>query len=226
MNKKLMFAIPIMAMVLAVGTGAGIVYAKSAEPGASYKPISNYASTATTPSNTQATVAYCGGFGGMMGQGAGQGLVTSQLANLLGTTVVDLRAQLDAGKPLSEIAATKGVSQDQLIQTMTAPFNDQMSLMLKYNYLTQDRINSMTQQMSQRLQTLITSPLNSADENGWGFMQDMMDDYGSGMMNNYGGGMMGGWGNPQVQPGTTQTPQSPGSTSTPRTGFGGMMGRW
>jgi hypothetical protein len=226
MNKKLMFAIPIMAAVLTIGTGAGVIYAKSVEPSASYKPISNYASTASTASNTQATVAYCGGFGGMMGLGAGQGLVTSQVANLLGTTVADLKAQLDSGKTLSDIATAKGVSQDQLIQTIMAPFTDRMSLMLKYDYLTQDQINSMTQQMSERLQTLITSPLNSAHENVWGFMQDMMDDYSGDMMNNYGGGMMGGWGNPQVQSGATQTPQSPGSTSTPRTGFGGMMGRW
>jgi hypothetical protein len=206
MNKKLMFAIPIMAVVLTIGTGAGVVYAKSVEPSASFNPISNYASTAPTDSNTRTTVAYCGGFGGMMGLGDGQGLVTSQVANLLGTTVADLRAQLDSGKTLSDIATAKGVSQDQLIQTIMAPFTDHMSFMLKYDYLTQDQINSMTQQMSERLQTLITSPLNSADENGWGFMQDMMDDYGGGMMNNYGGGMMGGWGNPQVQPGATQTP--------------------
>jgi hypothetical protein len=166
--------------------------------------------------------------------------VTSQVADLLGTTVPDLSSQMDSGKTLADIAAAKGISQDQLIQTIMAPFIDRMNRMSGFGYMTQDQIDSMTKQMRDRLQTLITSPLNSADENGWGFMQDMMDDYGRGMMGGWGNsqsqfgtptapgagyngmmggngrGMMGGWSNSQAQP---------GATTAPRTGYGGMMGR-
>jgi hypothetical protein len=216
MNKKLMFAIPIMAAVLTIGTGAGVIYAKSAEPG-NLSPVSKYTAAAeSNPSDSQTAFAYCGGFGGMMGQGAG--LVTNQMANLLGTTVTDLRTQLNSGKTLADIATAKGVSQDQVVQTIMAPFKDQMSLILKNDYITQDRIDSMTQQMQARVQTMITTKLNSTDENGWGFMQNMMEGFK--------GNMMGGWGNYQVQPGATTTPQGPGATPVPSTRFGGMMGRW
>jgi hypothetical protein len=225
MNKKLMIAIPVLAGVLALGTGAGVAFARSAEQNSSYRLASEYATVAApNPSDSPARVGYCGS-GGMMGLGAGGGLVTPQVAKLLGTTVADLQTHLNSGKTLADLAAAKGVTSDKLIQTVMAPFNDQMALMLKYSYLTQDQIDNMTQQMKDRLQTLITSQLNGDDETGWGFMGNMMNGYRSAnpqvpastFAPQIGfGGMMGGYYN--------NTQQTPNSGVAPRSG--GMMGRW
>jgi hypothetical protein len=87
---------------------------------------------------------------------------------------------------------------------MMAPFNDQMGLMLKYNYLTQDQVNNMTAQMQQRLQTMVTSKTNTGNGYGWGYM-----------MQGYRDGMMEGF-----------APQTQTAPTAPRSGFGGMMGRW
>jgi hypothetical protein len=215
MNKKLMIAIPVAAGVLALATGVGIASAKGADQAASYRDVGNYvAAPDATGSNNSTPAVYCGGFSGMMGWGTGQGLVSQQVATLLGTTVADLQSQLKSGKTLMDIAGAKGVSQDQLIKTMMAPFNDQMALMLKYGYLTQDQVNNMTAQMQQRLPTMVTSQINTGNGFGWGYMMQ-------GNGNGYGpGSMMQGY---KTQPGSTVVPQAP---VAPRSGFGGMMGRW
>ena len=142
-------------------------------------------------------------------------LLTPQVATLLGTTVSDLEAQLNSGKTLAELAAAKGVSQDQLKQTMLAPANDMLALMLKYGYLTQEQVDSMTQRMQDVVQTMMTAQIKDLDND----MRDIMQD----MMGSNGYGMMGGWGNQSQQPGSSTTPQQTPSTA-PRGGFGGMMG--
>jgi hypothetical protein len=218
MNKKLMIAIPVAAGVLALATGVGIASAKGADQAASYRNVSDYvAAPATIDSNNTNPSVYCGEVGGMMNWGAGQGLLSQQVATLLGTTVADLQSQLNSGKTLMDIAGAKGVSQDQLTKTMMAPFNDQMALMLKYGYLTQDQVNTMTAQMQQRLQTMVTSQINTGNGFGWGYMmQGNGNGYGPGsMMQGYRGGMMGGY-----------APQTQNAPTNPRGGFGGMMGRW
>lgn len=212
MNKKLMIAIPVAAGVLAIATGVGIASAKGVDQ-TSNRNIANYAAAPdTTNSNNSTPTVYCGNFGGMMGFGAGQGLVSQQVATLLGTTVADLQSQLNSGKTMMDIAGAKGVSQDQLVKTMMAPFNDQMGLMLKYGYLTQDQVNNMTAQMQQRLQTMITSKISTGNGYGPGSM-----------MQGYSGGMMGGY-----APQTQTTPAVPGSGLGGMMGGnrGGMMGRW
>ena len=132
---------------------------------------------------------------------------------MLGTTVTDLEAQLNSGKTLVEIAAAKGISQDQLVQSLMAPVKDEMALMLKYGFMTQTQVDTITQQMPAMLQLAVNSKLNSSD--AWNLMQSMMQKYG--------GSMMGGWSNSQ----STVTPnsQQPGTTNSPRSGFRGMMGR-
>ena len=211
MKRKYLIAVPLITAALAVSTGVGMVFAKSTDQPAGAQ--ANYAAAPANPGNSS-QVGYCGGYGGMMGWN--RGIVSTQVAALLGTTVADLQTQLASGKTLAELAAAKGVSQDQLVQTMLAPMNDQMALMLKYGYLTQDQIDSMTQQMKTRLQTVITSQVNSdTDGDMWDFMRDMMG--GNGV------GMIGRWANPpQQEPGTPNTPQQP--QTAPRNGFGGMMG--
>jgi hypothetical protein len=203
MDRKWKIAIPVVAGILAIGTGLGVVAAKSTDHSAAvYQPAGNYqtASTSTAPDNTTG-LWYCDAVGGMMGYGAGFP-VTPQVATLLGTTTADLTAQLNSGKTLAEIASAQGITQDELIQAMMARYEAHLSLMVQYGYLTQDQANSMTEQVQERLQTMVTSQLNY-DGSGWNY-------YIGGMMGRYYGG--------------DDSQQQPGSESVPQPGYGGMMG--
>jgi hypothetical protein len=218
MKRKLLIAIPIAAAVLAISTGVGIAFANNGSP--------------STPDDSNSP-GYCAQYNnGMMGQM--KGVVTQFVANMLGTTVTDLEAQLKSGKTLVEIAGAKGISQDRLIESLMAPVKDEMALMLKYGFMTQTQVDTITQQMPAMLTLAVNSKLNNPET--WDLMQSMMQQYGGGMMGGWGnsaqqsgtpgsgfGGMMGGWGNSQ----STVTPnsQQPGTTNSPRSGFGGMMGR-
>jgi hypothetical protein len=197
-NKKWKIIIPIIAVVLALIAGAGIVAAKSSNTNngiqAGYYAPADNGNTADQTINQW----YCGGSSQMMGY------VTPQVASLLGTTTADLTTQINSGKTLSEIANAKGVSNDQLIQTLMGPYLDHMAVNVKYGYLTQAQADIMAQQAQTRLQTVITGKISSS--NGfWGNMGDMMKGWfggtsssaansaatGSGMMGGSGRGMMG-----------------------------------
>lgn len=207
MKTKLIIGTLGLASVLAVGTGVGIAMAKSASNNsnvqAGYYAPSDGANFAGETVNQW----YCGG-SGLMG-----GYMTPYLATLLGTTTADLQTQFDSGKTLADIASAKGVSQDQLIQTMMGPYSDHLALMVKYGYLTQAQADTMSQQAWTRLQFVITTNVTSNAGPSGGF---------GGMMNGL-GGMMRGWSN--------STPQS-GTNSSPGSGYGmtgggagrGMMG--
>lgn len=201
MNKKWKIAIPIVAGILAIGTGLGVVAAKSTDNGAVYQPAGNYQTLSTSTDSGNATgFWYCNGLGAMMGYGPGFP-VTQQVAALLGTTTADLTAQLDSGETLAEIASANGVSQEQLIQTMMATYENHLSIMVQNGYLTQDQASNLTEQVRERLQTMLTSRLNY-DGSGWNYMGGMMGRY-------YGG---------------DSSQQQPDSSSLPQRGYGGMMG--
>jgi hypothetical protein len=238
MDKKLKIAIPVIAGALAITGGVSAAFAGNAgQAPAPERPAVAYdtASTNGTQDET-ASPYYCGEYGGMMGRGAGLA-VTPQVADLLGTTIADLRAQLEAGRTLAEIAAERGVSLDQLIETVMAPYNDHLDIMVKYGYLTQDEALTLRQQARERLQTAMTSQYGDQGDR-WEYMEEMMDEYGhGGMMDEYGhGGMMGGWGGMMggsggmmgggggMMDGWGGFPQTPDTNTTPRQGFGGMMG--
>jgi len=201
MNRKWKIAIPIVAGLLAIGTGIGVVAAKSADHSAVYQPAANYqtASTSTAPGNTTG-LWYCSRLGGMMGYGPGI-RVTQQVASLLGITNADLQAQLNAGKTLAEIASANGISQEQLIQAVMTRQEAHLRLMVQYGYLTQQQANTMTEQMRERLQTMLTSRLNY-DGSGWDYMGSMMGRYSRG----------------------NGSQEQPGSNPMPQRGYGGMMG--
>ena len=212
MNRKLVISVPIVAGVLALSTGVGVAFAKGADQ--SSAATANYAALPANSSANSNAVGYCGGFGGMMG--LNRMVLTPQVAALLGTTVADLEAQLSSGKTLAELAAAKGVSQDVLKQTMLAPAKDMMALMLKYGYLTQEQIDSMTQRMQTVVQSMMTAQIRDLDNDMWDIMRDMMGS------NGY--GMMGGWNNQSQQSGSSAAGQQPAPSTAPRGGFGGMMG--
>lgn len=211
MNKTMKIAIPVVAGVVAAATGIGIAAARSGNQNTTYTPTS-YDTIGTTPiSDGDAQSQYCGG-AGMMGSGMGMGLqvTTARVATLLGATTADLKAQLETGKTLADIAKARGVSNDTLIQTILAPFQEHLDIMVKYGYMTKDQAAAMADQAKKMAESITTSNLQDLTRGSLGY-NGMM---GSGGMMGGSGGMMDGWGSSLQQQGT----------ATPRTGFGGMMG--
>ena len=223
MQKRWKIGIVVLAGVLALSTGIGIALAKSANSNSSIQ--AGYYADGDGSQFAGETVNqwYCGGRGLMAGY------LTPQLATLLGTTTADLQTQLNSGKTLSDIANAKGVSQEQLIQTMMGPYADHLATMVKYGYLTQAQADAMTQQAKTRLQAVVTSQFNA--NNGFLGMGGMMRGWFSRSPRsgdatpgaNTNGKGIGGCGGPGYGPGTNGSGAAAGAS--PASGRG-MMGRW
>lgn len=151
MNKLVMGLVMVGVVAAALG-GAGFVYAQSAGP--------------TTPQP---------GYGQMMGQGAGRGMMAggghslgggmgrmanpsvgtqtgvlhdemiAAFAQQLGLTVEDLNAQLAQGQTMAQIAAGKGYTAEQFAALMTEVRNQALDQAVKDGQITQDQANWMKQ---------------------------------------------------------------------------------
>ncbi|MBI2829837.1 MAG: hypothetical protein HYX81_01615 [Chloroflexi bacterium] len=130
---------------------------------------------------------------------------STAVTNTLGLTPAEIEAQLAQGKSLVEIAATKSVTEDQLVQAILAQAKANLEQAVQAGYLNQEQA---TQQLTW-LEQFIRQAVNNKDGYNYGgmagggmmsggmmsggmmrggMMQGMM---GGGMMS---GGMMGGWG--------------------------------
>ena len=209
MNKTLKIAIPVVAGVVAAATGIGIAAARSGNQNTAYTPAS-YDTVGTAPASGD-NAQYCGG-AGMMGSGMGLQVTTERVATLLGATTADLKAQLETGKTLADIAKARGVSNDTLVQTILAPFQEHLDIMVKYEYMTNDQAAAMAVQAKNWVSTIITSNLTGLTGGGPDHMGGMIGGS-SGMMNGSGGMMNGSCG-------------MMGGSGGMMGGFGGMMGGW
>ncbi len=183
--------------------------------------------TPTPPTNTN----------GWYGYGPIGGYDLDRVANLLGVTPQDLTTQLQQGNTLVQIAQGKGVTDQQLIDTLTGPYKDELALRVKYGYLTQDQADGLVQQMTDRVKTAINTAGNANGTNGgngsyWGCpgfgglggFGGMMSGFGNGFggmmsgLDNGFRGMMGGFGGNGGGSGNGFRGMMGGS--------GGMMGGW
>ena len=157
MQKKLKIGILATAGVLAISTGIGVAAAKTAAN--SSVQAGFYASNPHDIAYADETVSqwYCGGRSYMTGY------LTPQVASLLGTTTTDLENQLKSGKTLADIAAGRGVTNDQLVETMMGPYAEHLTIMVKYSFLTQTQADELAQEARTRLQNVITSQFDSND---------------------------------------------------------------
>jgi hypothetical protein len=212
--KKWTIGIIIAAGVLALAGGVGIAAARSATAQSAqagfYAPSDN-----GTFSRQDVNQWYCGGRGQMMG------FITPQVAQLLGTTQDDVKAQLAAGKTLADLAAAKNVTQEALIQTLLGPYTDHLALMVKYGYMTQAQADTLKQQATTRLQAVVASKIGT--EPGAGFGGMMRGWFGKGSSTTAPNGCGRGFG-PSGAQGTQGTQGAPGTQSAP--GRRGMMGSW
>ncbi|MEW6033404.1 MAG: hypothetical protein AB1603_00950 [Chloroflexota bacterium] len=202
MNRKLKIVLPVLALILAIGTGIGIAAARG--------PYSGIRTTSTTDAGPG--YAYCWGPGGEYRLGA---WTLERVAGTLGLTAAELQAELEAGKTLLEVAQANGVSEEALTEAILAPHLERIELMVKYGRLTAEQAATITEQARQRVATLIRADLS-------GFVGESWSGY-AGSGGCMGRGYAGGWG--MMGRGYWQ---GQGITPGPRTGFGfgGMMGRW
>jgi methylphosphotriester-DNA--protein-cysteine methyltransferase len=77
------------------------------------------------------------------------------VATLLKMTREELRAELKAGKSLTEVAAAKGVSKSDLVNAMTQPAKDRLAKAVAAGKLTQARADQMLQKLTERVTKLV-----------------------------------------------------------------------
>ena len=141
-----------------------------------------------------------------------------RVANLLGTTPVEVTTQLQGGKTLAQLAQAKEVTEQALTDTILQPVKDQLALQVKYGYLTQEEADARLQYEQTRTRELINTGFTSSPEDGYGPWQGRGFGGPGGMMGGFGGmmrglgGMMGGFGDMM------------GGFGGMMGGFGGMMG--
>jgi hypothetical protein len=98
-----------------------------------------------------------GGYG-MMGGGIGLGnqVTLNRVAGVLGISADDLVAQLKDGKTLAQVAESKGVSLDTLVDTILAPEAEVLKVRVKYGYLTQEQADAILQTAGQRVEQMLS----------------------------------------------------------------------
>ena len=107
-------------------------------------------------------------FGGMMGRGAWAGMSAwggqwqecpAELTDLLGMTAEELQAERLDGKSLAEIAASKDVTVDEVVDVMMAAKKAEVTQLVADGKVTQERADFMLE----RMETQVTSMLERTD---------------------------------------------------------------
>jgi hypothetical protein len=94
------------------------------------------------------------GTGNSFGQGndsGGQGVCSSNVTALLGLTSAEIQAQRHQGMSLVQIAAAQNVTQEQLVQTITAERQAQVQARVTAGEITQEQADYMLQNMEQNI---------------------------------------------------------------------------
>lgn len=103
--------------------------------------------TAAGPNNTDNNGLYWdqgAGFGG-------QGICSDAVCKLLGLDAKEIQSQRHEGKSLVQIAATKGVSEQQLVEAIMIERKAQTQARVTAGSLTQEQANLILQQMEQNI---------------------------------------------------------------------------
>jgi hypothetical protein len=101
---------------------------------------------AAGPNNTNNNGVQCG-----QQAGFGQGICSETVNSLLGLTDSEIQALRLEGKSLVQIAATKGVNQQQLVDAVMAGRKASVQERVSAGTLTQEQANVMLQQMEENI---------------------------------------------------------------------------
>lgn len=89
-------------------------------------------------------------------QGLRFGAGLDEVADILGITPAELRAQLRSGKTLAEIAKTKNISQATLVEKLVAAAKSRLAAEVKAGRLTQARADAIAKNLSARITEMVT----------------------------------------------------------------------
>ena len=132
------------------------------------------------------------------GQGAGfggQGICCDAVCGLLGLTPEEIQTQRNEGKSLVQIAAIKGVSEQQLVEAIMSARKAEIQTRVTAGTLTQERANLMLQQMEQNVVRAVNRTTIGPPE--WAGANGARQGAGNGQMRNQGQDAQGtGYGEP------------------------------
>jgi hypothetical protein len=83
--------------------------------------------------------------------GSGQGVCSEAISDLLGLTTSEIQAMRLEGKSLVQIAATKGVTEQKLVEAVVAERKASIQERVNAGTLTQEQANIMLQQMEENV---------------------------------------------------------------------------
>ncbi|NLI11304.1 hypothetical protein [Pelotomaculum propionicicum] len=123
------------------------------------------ASAVGNQSNGQAGQGKRGGYGLHIG-GRNMGGMGANVAEFLGISQDDLRAARQAGQSLVQIAAEKGISEQQLLDYMLAQRTAQIDQLVTDGRITQEQADQHKQFMTERVQENINRTTVGPNNNG------------------------------------------------------------
>jgi hypothetical protein len=142
----------VVASLVALGIGTAVFAAVPVNSGAVVCPVDE------------------NGYGGGYGRLGQAGSSNEVVAKLLGMTTDQLEAERLQGKSLVQIAATKNVTQTQLVAAIMGAKKASLQESVKAGKLTQERANLMIQQMEQATTQAVTrTTVGPPDNRGSGF---------------------------------------------------------
>lgn len=139
-----------------------------------------------------------------------------RVATTLGLKVDELTSRLKEGQTLGSIASDQKVAEDKVVEAIVKPYQEELQLQVKYDYITQQQADQILAQARERALALMKQDLSGAGQNG-DYSWEEMEEYCHGSGEGGWGGMMGGW---------SGNDNSATASSPAGGGWGGMMGGW
>lgn len=167
MNRRLKIVIPVVAGFVALGAGLGALVMENdrAAAAASANETPGEVVQSKVESAQAAQPDISPSLKADLENNALQ-VTAARVAKLLGITSDDLKTELASGKTLADIAKEHSVSQDQLVQTVLAPVNDELSTLVNYGYLTNDQETALFQGLQQKVDVLVNMNLQDVMSSG------------------------------------------------------------
>jgi len=128
MNKKISIGLGIFALTLMLGVGVSSVMA------------------ADTSSSSGTLISRCG-----QSIQKRYGMMSDTITKLLGMSQEEIQAERDTGKKLTEIAQEKNVSEETLIDSMSAVRKQNLDEAVKNGYMTQEQADERMEWMKEKI---------------------------------------------------------------------------
>lgn len=149
--KRLLIVAVLAVAISALLVGAAFAAGPVNPTAQGYGPGAGVAATGVCPmGNTPGTMR-----GGMMGRGAAWAGQPDAVAELLGLTAEEIQAERQAGKSLVEIAASKGVSEDTLVDTILSAKKEILAGLVADGKLTQEQMDLMVEHMTTQIKVMV-----------------------------------------------------------------------